>query len=295
MLYFNEDKEKTRKWFHDCGILNVPLAGTKFGLIHSISFDSGIDNRKLSVKEKTEVEKSYKRLARENDILREQLDKARREVKRSDRAELDSKKTEEYARNVLKEYNSTMDRTELRDALLAIYKDMGTSEADYSEIKARATLLADEVISSAEVLDTGMYDEYKELINTIRNTPITLAEADRKELAYYEGSYNDFRKANIGSIKLVNDANLSVDEFYAGLCEEYPEMFDASIASPAEQLLAIRDVLDDLKPTIENPYGDFYDEAVEMLSLDILEAFFDIPQARKTFADREQIEWSLRV
>ena len=31
-------KKKTRSWFHDCGILNVPLNGTKFGLIRSIAF-----------------------------------------------------------------------------------------------------------------------------------------------------------------------------------------------------------------------------------------------------------------
>ena len=38
ILYLNEDKKRTRKWFHDCGISNVPLAGTKFGLIRTIAY-----------------------------------------------------------------------------------------------------------------------------------------------------------------------------------------------------------------------------------------------------------------
>lgn len=38
VLYLNEDRKKTRTWFHVCGILNVPLNGTKYGLIRSISF-----------------------------------------------------------------------------------------------------------------------------------------------------------------------------------------------------------------------------------------------------------------
>ena len=40
VLYLNEDKKKTQKWFHDCGNLNVPLAGTQFGVIRSITFDA---------------------------------------------------------------------------------------------------------------------------------------------------------------------------------------------------------------------------------------------------------------
>ena len=36
VLYINEDKRKTRKWFQACGI-QVPLGETKFGFIRSIS------------------------------------------------------------------------------------------------------------------------------------------------------------------------------------------------------------------------------------------------------------------
>lgn len=38
VLYLNEDKKRTRSWFHVCGNLNVPLDGTKYGLIRSITF-----------------------------------------------------------------------------------------------------------------------------------------------------------------------------------------------------------------------------------------------------------------
>lgn len=36
VLYLNEDKKRTRKWFQVCGNLNVPLEGTTFGLIRTI-------------------------------------------------------------------------------------------------------------------------------------------------------------------------------------------------------------------------------------------------------------------
>ena len=45
VLYLNEDKKKTRNWFQVCGNLNVPLEGTKFGLIRSIPFIRRDGNR----------------------------------------------------------------------------------------------------------------------------------------------------------------------------------------------------------------------------------------------------------
>ena len=45
VLYLNENKKTTRKWFQVCGNLNVPLDETKFGLVRSISHVSEVVNR----------------------------------------------------------------------------------------------------------------------------------------------------------------------------------------------------------------------------------------------------------
>jgi len=47
VLYLNEDKKKTRKWFQVCGNLNVPLEGTKYGPIRSIAFTQKKSNTNL--------------------------------------------------------------------------------------------------------------------------------------------------------------------------------------------------------------------------------------------------------
>ncbi|MBQ2743389.1 MAG: hypothetical protein IJF32_11375, partial [Oscillospiraceae bacterium] len=44
VLYLNENKERTRSWFQVCGNLNVPLDGTQYGLIRSISYADGSVN-----------------------------------------------------------------------------------------------------------------------------------------------------------------------------------------------------------------------------------------------------------
>lgn len=47
ILYLNEDKKRTQEWFQACGI-QVPLGGTKFGFIRSISQNTDSVKRKFS-------------------------------------------------------------------------------------------------------------------------------------------------------------------------------------------------------------------------------------------------------
>lgn len=49
VLYLNENAKRTRSWFHDCGNLNVPLAGTKYGFIRSITFENEKSKGKFSL------------------------------------------------------------------------------------------------------------------------------------------------------------------------------------------------------------------------------------------------------
>lgn len=58
VLYLNEDRKRTRKWFHDCGNLNVPLAGTKFGLIRSISYSDDSVKESFSLEEPSDNERA---------------------------------------------------------------------------------------------------------------------------------------------------------------------------------------------------------------------------------------------
>lgn len=52
VLYLNEDKKRTRTWFHVCDNLKVPLDGTKFGFIRSITYQDTKINR-YSVKSRS--------------------------------------------------------------------------------------------------------------------------------------------------------------------------------------------------------------------------------------------------
>ena len=52
VLYLNEDKKRTRTWFHVCDNLKVPLDGTMFEFIRSITYQDTKSNR-YSVKSRS--------------------------------------------------------------------------------------------------------------------------------------------------------------------------------------------------------------------------------------------------
>ena len=81
-----------------------------------------------------------------------------------------------------------------------------------------------------------------------------------------------------------------MDQVYLELSERWPEFFDeAEQSHPADQLLRVGEVLDQLYAVEEyNPFEGEMDQAVTGAANEIMERFFDLPQTRKTFADRQE-------
>ena len=69
----------------------------------------------------------------------------------------------------------------------------------------------------------------------------------------------------------------------------WPVFFDETREStPSEQLVHIAEVLDGIYQVTErNPFAGSFDAAVMDASNEIMERFFDLPQTRPTFADRQ--------
>lgn len=111
VLYLNEDKKRTRAWFQVCGNLNVPLEGTKFGFIRSITYQDTKINR-YSVKSRSA--QSYES---EIERLKKQRDEAKRQIKLSKYQQVSPAGIKRMAQNLLAEYRSTANAEELIDTL----------------------------------------------------------------------------------------------------------------------------------------------------------------------------------
>lgn len=141
------------------------------------------------------------------------------------------------------------------DALVAITpvfetieKADGTPEQRAEKAYKAAEKAANDIISMMKDVNTNtLYDQYAELRNYLRTTKLDTSSV-KADIA----DYNDWRKSHMGSLKLGNDG-MQIDTVYQELSGMYPEFFPANIENPADQLIHIGEISDNLKKVMDNP------------------------------------------
>lgn len=136
-------------------------------------------------------------------------------------------------------------------------------QAVRSEIKALRQKIEDGTVTREDVqsafdrirgraveTDTSRYDEYREVVDYLRTTPIKINE-DVRQIT----DLNDFRRRNQNRIRLSKDGD-GVDVVYQELSESYPELFPPNVANPTEQLLKIEEVRNSLDRIKVNPFEE---------------------------------------
>ena len=224
-------------------------------------------------------------LAKENAMLRDRVEYWRGQTRRTAEATTDPKAVREAARAIIEQTSSNLDVDEVAGRLQELYDGIARgNEASYSEIRAQAEQLASDIVSDATAVDDEQYREYEDLRKYFKNQQLVVSAADRGDIP----DFGDFRRRNMGRMRLKNGERTNVDQVYAELSEMYPEFFDQTRESqPSDQLYRIADVLDAVYAVNEyNPNAQYMREATQSVGNEILEQFFDLPQQR-TFADRQ--------
>lgn len=227
-------------------------------------------------------------LAKENAMLRDRVEYWRGQTRRTEEATTDPKAVREAAKNIIKQTGSSIGVDEVTGRLQELYDGIAraTSENGMSQedIWKHAYDLAHDILDDVSVREDTMYREYEDLRRYFKGQQLVVSAADRGEIP----DFGDFRRRNMGRMRLKNGDRTNVDQVYAELSELYPEFFDQNRESqPSGQLYRIADVLDAVYSVNEyNPNAQYMREATQSVSNEILEQFFDLPQQR-TFADRQ--------
>lgn len=227
-------------------------------------------------------------LAKENAMLRDRVEYWRGQTRRTEEATTDPKAVREAAKDIIKQTGSSIDADDVAGRLQELYDGIAraTSENGLSQedIWKRAYDLAHDILDDVSVREDTMYREYEDLRKYFNGQQLVVSAADRGEIP----DFGDFRRRNMGRMRLKNGERTNVDQVYAELSELYPEFFDQNRESqPSDQLYRIADVLDAVYSVNEyNPNAQYMREATQSVSNEILEQFFDLPQQR-TFADRQ--------
>lgn len=255
-----------------------------------------IDNRnptddpdiRRSIRGGSDILRENAALQEENASLRERVEYWRGQTRRTTPGQVDRRAVDRAARELIRDFDSTLSAADISGDLLSLYNYMGTGlegndELTYTEARRRADDIARRVVESAQVTENGAYQEYRELREYLRTTPLAISQEDAADIT----DYSDFRRRNFGRLNL-RSGDTNIDQVYQELSEMWPEFFDeARENNPVDQLLHISEVADQLyRTTTGNPFAGNLREAQAGVSNEILERFFDIPQVRATFADR---------
>ena len=225
-------------------------------------------------------------LKAENRRQKERITYLEGQLKRTPPERRSEQQVKKIARDVLREYESRADKDGVTKALQKLYDDMsaGGERSLTKNLYPTAHQAAVEIVKESRHLNDELARQYKGMRDMLRTTPITLAQQDRLSVA--EG-YNDFRKRNMGRLRLVGEGGMPVDAMYEQLRADYGEaFFPADIAHPADRLERIGEVLDSLKPVYENPYADAIGDAAHRLALDLIGRGVTVEAAKPTIADR---------
>lgn len=248
---------------------------------------NSVEGAKFSLKG-SDILRENAALQEENASLRERVEYWRGQTRRTTSGQVDKKAVDRAARELIRDFDSTISAADISGDLLSLYNYMGTGregndELTYTEARRRADEIARWVVESAQITEDGVYQEYRELRDYLRSTPLSISQEDASDIA----DYNDFRRRNFGRLNL-RSGDTNIDQVYQELSEMWPEFFDeVRENNPVDQLLHISEVAEQLyRTSTGNPFAGNLREAQAGVSNEILERFFDIPQVRATFADR---------
>ncbi len=258
-------------------------------------FDRRNPDIRYSLKNTSAIEEQNKKLMQENKALREY----KRELEWRlgiNRKELDERAIRRLSKKVLKEYSSKYNAETLTQNLKNIFEALANMDdgITYDEVIARTAEVAKAVLEESAVLNTDMSEQYSALSEYAKGTKIKLSEQQKKEIAYYYGSYDKFRRKNFGKIRLSEEGS-TLDSLWGEMSELWPEFFEPD-THELEQVQTLVNALETIKPFYENP---FYDGSFDMdidtasydLAMRLYEEYYDIPELKTL---RQKIEKEYR-
>ena len=222
-------------------------------------------------------------LVHENDQLRKVVETLESEFKPGKRTVPEPARVEVVCKKILKKYHSSFDAETFRDNLTKLYAYMNEEGADYDAAFKITSEIARGVLEKSTTKDMTLYNEYKDLRDYFRKTKLALSEAQKSEVNYLYGSMGEFRKSNFGRLRIVEDGT-SLDQVWGELSDKYPELFKAD-TNDGDMIAEVMTVLDGLRPTYRNAYGEDIEQASYDLALNIYKEMSNVPQ-KATFKDK---------
>lgn len=230
---------------------------------------NSLEDVKFSLKDTSEVDEQAKALLDGVDVeLNAEVVQAyaRSALRAADKdAAKINQQVRQAAGKILKDTASKYDRKTLESNMRAIVEAYAR---DGGEGVSQATAdMAKAIIEKNTHLDTTLRDQYSALRSDLRENGVSLTESQKAEAASIYGSYNEFRKALMGTVKLT-DKSMTLEARWDELSTMYPEIFQADTVE-GDQINALMVFKQMMQPVYVNDYGMDMDTAAVDLGLRI--------------------------
>lgn len=294
ILYIEPNKKRTSSWLSRTK-LSLPFGENQYGSIRKIAYSDGkvkvqksknataiqkameeagvVDdygNFKFELKDEDEnrleiLENQEERLVNDLKTLEKYYGDAIRQVYEQDIKpnESISKRAEELKRKAARRFMNEVGamfhvpKDTREEYLLPIINEIIDKGPAISDSEGLIDRLYQTAYEHTEdyIVDTDPEGNYKNLRDYIRKTSIFVNAGTKADV----GDYNNFRKRNMGSLRLTNDQTaLGLDEFYEEVSNLAPEIFTGT-TDGAEQLYELSSFMKDRGRT--ESIGDFMPQA----------------------------------
>lgn len=250
---------------------------------------SNSDKTRFQLDGVDEAENDITAVLEENESLKKANENLIQQMELLKNSGIKAEDVKAIARKVRKKYQSNYDQEALERRLTRLFKYIHAAESlNGSDVTQAVYGIAKGILKQSAAVDREMMENYRDLRKKIRETKLSISEADRADLAA-DGGYAEFKKRYRGRIRFADDG-ISVDSFYEELMEMHPELFEADVTHPADRLRRIGDVVDATEIQTVNPYHAEMNKVVPVVAQEILKEYTDLSLDAATAPERVRHE-----
>lgn len=251
--------------------------------------ESNSDKTKFQLDGVDESENDITAVLEENESLKKANENLIQQMELLKNSGIKAEDVKTIAEKIRKKYQSNYDQEALERSLTRLFRYIhGAESLNGSDVTQAVYGIAKGLLKQSSNVDREMMENYKSLRKKIRETKLSISEADRADLAA-DGGYAEFKKRYQGRMRFADDG-ISVDSFYEELIGQHPELFDADITHPADRLRRIGDVVDATEVQTLNPYHAEMNKVVPVVAQEILKEYTDLSLDEATAPEKVRHE-----
>lgn len=231
----------------------------------------------------TSINGRMRSLVKDNEHLAKMVEQLGHEFELTGGRKITEKQARSVARSFLKQYNSDYDEDTLTHTISQIYSYL---HSEYGNGETALKKMADAARAILE--NGGDIDEktrFADLRDYLKTTGISLTERQKAEAVHAYGSYQAFKSALKGKVKL-NDNGADLERIWnADLQELAPELFPTDTVSE-DMPLMLADLVEAIEPRVIAYGSETAEQGAYDVAMQIYEKLAKL-KPEETFADKQ--------